>query len=32
MDEKAVGVEPFATNHLSIPIDRGISLSENAHS
>jgi hypothetical protein len=31
MDEKAMGVEPFATNHLSFPIDSGNALSENAH-
>jgi len=31
MDEKAVGIESFATIHPPVPIDRGISLSENAH-
>jgi len=31
MDEKAMGVEPFATIHPPVLINRGISLSENAH-
>jgi len=31
MEEKAVGGKPFATNHLSVPIDTGNALSENAH-
>jgi len=31
MEEKAVGVEPFATFHPPVPIDSGNALSENAH-
>jgi len=31
MEEKAVGVAPFATNHLPVPIVSGNVLSENAH-